>query len=81
MINTFRKYGNYENRSKARTRFMVQTLGSEEAFAKAFAEELAAIQDQDLRFPDVADDASHKTGDGSVPRDSWQVFPPPHRHP
>ncbi len=40
MINTFRKYGNYENRSKARTRFMVQTLGSEEAFAKAFAEEL-----------------------------------------
>lgn len=75
MINTFRKYGNYENRSKARTRFMVQTLGSEEAFAKAFAEELAAIQDQDLRFPDVADDASHKAGDGSVPRDSWQVFP------
>lgn len=75
MINTFRKYGNYDNRSKARTRFMVQALGSEEAFAKAFAEELAAIQDQDLKFPAVENDASHKTGDGSVPRDSWQVFP------
>lgn len=43
MIHTFRKYGNYENRRKARTRFMVEALGSEESFRKAYQEELAKV--------------------------------------
>ncbi len=39
MVNTFLTYGNYENRGKARTRFMQETLGREGLF-KAYQEKL-----------------------------------------
>ncbi len=42
MVDTFVAHGNYENRSKARTRFMVEALG-EEGFKKAYEEKLAAV--------------------------------------
>ena len=37
---TFRAYGNYENRGKARTRYMVEALGGEQNYIKAFREKL-----------------------------------------
>ena len=42
MVNTFITYGNYENRSKARTRFMQETLGSE-GLVKAYQEKLEEV--------------------------------------
>lgn len=33
---TFRTYGNYENRGKARTRYMQEALGGAENYAKAY---------------------------------------------
>ena len=35
---TFRAYGNYENRGKARTRYMQEALGGPQKYAEAFAE-------------------------------------------
>lgn len=43
MVNTFVTYGNYENRGRARTRFMQETLGKE-GFVTAFQEKLAEIK-------------------------------------
>lgn len=64
---TFRAYGNYENRGKARTRYMQDALGGPEAYAKAFGEKLAEVfasgQDLDLHL-DLP--RSTKTGDGST---------------
>ncbi len=40
MVDTFVAYGNYENRGKARTRFMQETLGTE-GYQKAYQEKLA----------------------------------------
>lgn len=74
MIHTFRKYGNYDNRAKARTRFMVESLGGEEAFRQAFLEELESVQDQDLTFDSLQPEETIKEGDDTAPRDSWQVF-------
>ena len=40
---TFRAYGNYENRGKARTRYMQEICGSAENYAKAYQEKLAEV--------------------------------------
>lgn len=45
MIRTFCKNGNYENRAKARTRYMQETLG-EEGYLSAFAAELKGSFDE-----------------------------------
>lgn len=42
MVDTFMKYGNYENRAKARTRYMQETLGRE-GYKKAYLEELGRV--------------------------------------
>jgi len=42
MVNTYVAYGNYENRARARTRFMVEALG-EEGFRNAYGEKLAEV--------------------------------------
>ena len=42
---TFRAYGNYENRGKARTRYMQEACGGPEAYAAAFGEKLAQVGD------------------------------------
>lgn len=44
MVNTFMKYGNYENRGKARTRYMQETLGVE-GYKNAFKEELQKVKE------------------------------------
>lgn len=40
---TFLAYGNYENRARARTRFMQETLGGEDACVKAYQEKLEEV--------------------------------------
>lgn len=52
MIDTFTAYGNYENRGRARTRYMQDTLGVE-GYKAAFGEKLAAVmaeENLDLRI-------------------------------
>ena len=62
---TFRAYGNYENRAKARTRYMQEALGGPEAYAAAFNEKLAEVfasgEDLDL---DISPVETVKAGDG-----------------
>lgn len=68
MVNTFIAHGNYENRGKARTRFMQESMGTE-AYVKAYQEELAKVlveEDLDLnvKIPEVT-----KQGDGKAIND------------
>ena len=64
---TFLAYGNYENRGKARTRYMQESCGGPERYAKAYGEKLAEVfasgESLDL---DLHPTAVEKTGDGSV---------------
>lgn len=64
---TFRAYGNYENRAKARTRYMPETLGGEENYVKAYLEKLEEVfssgEDLDIH---VTSAEFSKTGDGST---------------
>lgn len=64
---TFRAYGNYENRGKARTRYMQEALGGPEQYAKAYQEKLQEVfaSGEDLTIS-VQPDALKKTGDGST---------------
>ena len=67
MYLTFCAHGNYENRGKARTRYMQEICGGPEAYRQAFLEKLAEVKasDEDLSYeltPIVYD----KKGDGSV---------------
>jgi ferredoxin-nitrite reductase len=50
MYDTFCAYGNYENRGKARTRFMQEICGGAEEYRKAYQEKLEAVfaSDEDL---------------------------------
>lgn len=41
---TFRTYGNYENRGKARTRYMQEALGGAENYRNAYLEKLAEVK-------------------------------------
>lgn len=54
---TFRTYGNYENRGKARTRYMQEALGSAEKYAQAYQEKLKEVfasgEDLDIGEEDV----------------------------
>ena len=67
---TFRAYGNYENRGKARTRYMQESLGGPEAYVKAYQEKLAEVlasgEDLDIH---PAPQTITKTGDGSTVED------------
>ncbi len=64
---TFRAYGNYENRGKARTRYMQESLGGAEQYAAAYREKLAEVlscgEELDLVLQPAA---VEKTGDGST---------------
>lgn len=64
---TFRAYGNYENRGKARTRYMVEALGGEDNYRKAYLEKLDEVRasGEDLKLS-VAPQTITKTGDGTV---------------
>lgn len=64
---TFRAYGNYENRGKARTRYMQEACGGPESYRNAYREKLEEVfasgEDLDLDLRPVP---LEKAGDGSV---------------
>ena len=64
---TFRAYGNYENRGRARTRYMQEACGGPESYVKAYREKLSEVfasgEDLDLELHPAA---LEKAGDGSV---------------
>ena len=67
MVNTFTTYGNYENRAKARTRYMQETLGVE-GYAKAYQEKLAEVmasEKLDIQVKDVPVTKAGAAGDVS----------------
>lgn len=72
MVLTFLEHGNYENRGKARTRFMKEKLG-EEGFKQAFLANVAAAREQDLSFT-VTPRTVKKKGDGSAVT-HWRAIP------
>lgn len=63
---TFRAYGNYENRGKARTRYMQEALGGAEQYKKAYLEKLEEVfaSGEDLMVS-VKEQPVAKAGDGS----------------
>lgn len=66
MVNTFLKYGNYTMRAKARTRYMPDALGGEEAYRAAFAEQMESVKQQGGLDLEVAEQPVTKAGDGST---------------
>lgn len=74
MWQTFRAYGNYENRAKARTRYMQQTLG-EEGYVEKFKEELEKVyaSGEDLSFS-AGQRTVTKTGDGTAAEGGHVIF-------
>ena len=64
---TFRAYGNYENRGKARTRYMQEALGGPEAYKAAYLQKLREVREsgEDLTLPELSAPV-RKRGDGST---------------
>ncbi len=64
---TFRAYGNYENRGKARSRYIQESIGGAENYKKAFQEKLEEVlaSGEDLKIDPVLDVIT-KTGDGTA---------------
>lgn len=64
---TFRAYGNYENRGKARTRYMQEVLGGSENYKKAYLEKLDEViaSGDDLTL-NITPAPVAKTGDGTT---------------
>ncbi len=65
MVDTFTAYGNYEQRGRARTRYMQDTLGTED-YAKAYQEKLAAAMQQEDITLFVNREEITKTGKGTI---------------
>ena len=63
---TFLAYGNYENRGRARTRYMQETCGGPEGYVRAYREKLEEVRafGENLEL-DLHPAALEKTGDGS----------------
>ncbi len=64
---TFRAYGNYENRGKARSRYIQESIGGAENYRKAFQEKLEEVyaSGEDLKIAPEFETIT-KTGDGST---------------
>lgn len=61
MVETFIAYGNYENRGKARTRYMQETLGAD-GYKMAYLEKLEAVKTgEDLKL-EVIEQPVNKRG-------------------
>ncbi len=61
MVNTFTTYGNYENRARARTRYLQDTLG-EEGLVKAYQEKLEEASATEQLDVDITVPVLSKTG-------------------
>lgn len=66
MHQMFLAYGNYENRAKARSRYMQQTLGGAEKYKEAFWEKLKEVRemgkDLTLTLPEAEVGCEAETG-------------------
>ena len=73
---TFRAYGNYENRGKARTRYMQDTCGGPEGYRRTFREKLEEVfaSGEDLTIREIPA-TPELTGDSSVCPPSPRVLP------
>lgn len=65
MVQTFQKHGNYENRAKARTRYMQESLGID-GLKNAYAEELEKVRELDLTLENVCEPVITKQGNGEL---------------
>ena len=65
MVDTFIAHGNYENRAKARTRYMQESLG-EEGFRQAFGEKLQAVLEMGNLDVAIEPQPVQKTGSGEL---------------
>lgn len=65
MIDTFCAHGNYENRAKARTRYMQETLGPD-GLRRAFLENLTAAKDKGGLDLELEPKPVTKTGSGAL---------------
>ena len=72
---TFRAYGNYDNRAKARTRYMQEVCGGPEGYKAAYLQKLNEVfaSGEELTLPAPAA-APALQGDGSTPPDSRRVL-------
>lgn len=78
MVDTFTTYGNYENRGKARTRFMQESLGADGLY-KAFHEKLDAVRKTEKLDLHVEEPVISKKGTGTpahqtLPRSARQLI-------
>ena len=64
MVETFLAYGNYENRAKARTRYMQESLGVE-GYKKAYLEKLESVKANENLDIDVKATPVKKVSDGT----------------
>lgn len=63
---TFCEHGNYENRMKARTRYMQESLGGEDSYKEAYLKNLELVRAQEKLDIDIEEKAISKKGDGSL---------------
>ena len=63
---TFRAYGNFENRGKARTRYMQETLGGAENYKKAYLEKLEEVLSSGEILDLTAATVPEKKGEGTA---------------
>lgn len=68
MVNTFVAHGNYENRGKARTRYMQESLGVD-GYKAAYLEKLAEVKKSEKLDIDVTAEAVAKSGNGTTVSD------------
>lgn len=68
MVDTFVAYGNYEQRAKARTRYMQETLGVD-GYVKAYQEKLEKVLAEENLKITVDTKAITKSGDGTAIED------------
>ncbi len=68
MVNTFTAYGDYENRARARTRYLQDTLGKE-GFVKAYQEKLEEVSATEQLDADIVIPVLSKTGCGEAVED------------
>lgn len=69
MVNTFITYGNYENRGRARTRYMQDTLGTE-GFIKAYREKLEEVFQAEQLDIEIVAPTIEKSGLGTAAPDN-----------
>lgn len=72
MVNTFVAHGNYENRGKARTRYMQESLGVD-GYKAAYLEKLAEVKKSETLDIDVTAEAVAKSGNGTTVSDKRAI--------